>query len=147
MDNTNNEFPLIDVENQNMNTSLEFFEIIKETAGDYYQYIKKYKEITGIYFEKLSKLTYNKKEIKTKSKNIIISPIFSILNKFPQLIDQQVKILKNFLSSFELAIKPLEEVLKNELNLLEGPKKSFDENRKRYSKNKLKHKKLMDILS
>ena len=147
MDNANNEFPLIDIENQNMNTSLEFFEIIKETAGDYCQYFKKYKEITGIYFEKLSKLTYNKKEIKIKNKNIIISPIFSILNKFPQLVDQQVKVLKNFLNSFELSIKPLEEVLKNELNLLEGPKKSFDENRKRYLKNKLKHKKLMDILS
>ena len=145
MDNNNNELPLIEIENQNVNTSLELFEIIKGTAEDYCLYFKKYKEITGMYFDKLSKLTFNKKEI--KNKNINISPILSILNKVPQLIEQQIKGLKNFVNSLQLTIKPLEDVLKNELNSLEEPKKSFDESKKNYLKKKTMNKKLMDTLS
>ena len=87
--NTNNEIQLIDIESQNMSTSLEMFEIVKETAEEYCQYVKKYKEYTSLYYEKISKLFLNKKEI--KNKNIKISPFFEILNKIPHLIGQQVK--------------------------------------------------------
>ena len=53
MNNNQNEFLLFDIENQNMNTSLDLFEIIKETAEEYCTYVKKYKEYTAMYFEKL----------------------------------------------------------------------------------------------
>ena len=146
MNNNQNEFLLFDIENQNMNTSLDLFEIIKETAEEYCTYVKKYKEYTAMYFDKLSKLTYNnKKEI--KNKNINISPFFAILNKVPQLIEQQIESLKKFVNTFDYTIKPLEDVLKNELNNLEEPKKGFEESKKRYQKNITKHKKLMDSLS
>ena len=147
MDDTNNEFSLIEIENQNMNTSLDLFEIIKETAEEYCLYFKKYKEITEIYFDRLSKLTFSKIETKVKNKNINISPFISILNKVPQLIEQQINGLKNFVNSFQLLIKQLEDVLKNELNSLEGPKNCFDESKKNYLKYKTKNKKLMDTLS
>ena len=144
--NNQNEFQLFDIENQNMNTSLDLFEIIKETAEEYCTYVKKYKEYTAMYFEKLSKLTYNnKKEIKNKKINI--SPFFAIINKVPKLIEQQIESLKNFVNTFDYTIKPLEDVLKNELNNLEEPKKDFEENKKKYQKNINKHKKLMDSLS
>ena len=143
--NTNNEFQLLEIESQNMNTSLEMFEIVKEAAEEYCQYVKKYKEYTSLYYEKISKLSLNKKEI--KNKNIKISPIFSILKKIPHLIEQQVKGLKIFIDSFDLSLKQLENVLKNELNSLDEPKKSFEESKKQYKNNKIKNKKLMDSLS
>ena len=146
MDNNNNEFSLIEIENQNMNTSLDLFEIIKETAEEYCLYFKKYKEITEMYFDRLSKLTFNKIETKVKNKNINIAPFISLLNKVPQLIEQQIKGLKNFVNSFQYLIKPLEDVLKNELNSLEGPKKYFDESKRNYLKYGIKNKKLMYTL-
>ena len=143
--NTNNEIQLLDIESQNMNTSLEMFEIVKETAEEYCQYVKKYKEYTSLYYEKISKLSLNKKEI--KNKNIKISPIFEILKKIPHLIEQQVKGLKIFIDSFDLSTKQLENVLKNELNSLDEPKKNFEESKRQYKNNKIKNKKLMDSLS
>ena len=143
--NTNNEIQLLDIESQNMSTSLEMFEIVKETAEEYCQYVKKYKEYTSLYYEKISKLFLNKKEI--KNKNIKISPFFEILNKIPHLIGQQVKGLKIFIDSFDLSLKQLENVLKNELNSLDEPKKSFEESKRQYKINKIKNKKLMDSLS
>ena len=143
--NTNNEIQLIDIESQNMSTSLEMFEIVKESAEEYCQYVKKYKEYTSLYYEKISKLSLNKKEI--KNKNIKISPFFEILNKIPHLIGQQVKGLKIFIDSFDPSLKQLENVLKNELNSLDEPKKSFEESKRKYKINKIKNKKLMDSLS
>ena len=143
--NTNNEIQLLEIESQNMNTSLEMFEIVKDTAEEYCQYVKKYKEYTSLYYEKISKLSLNKKEI--KNKNIKISPFFEILNKIPHLIGQQVKGLKIFIDSFDLSLKQLENVLKNELNSLDEPKKSFEESKKQYKNNTIKNKKLMDSLS
>lgn len=145
MSNSSNDFSLLDIENQNMNTSLELFDIVKETAEDYCQYVKKYKEFTSQYLDKLSKLTFNKKE--TKNKNIALAPIFSMLNKIPNLIKQQVDGLNKFMNSFESTIKHFETLLKTELNYLEEPKKIFEENKKKYQKCKTKNKKLMDSLS
>ena len=51
------------------------------------------------------------------------------------------------MNSFDLAIKPLEDCLKIELNYSENSKKEFEEKKKQYQKNKAKHKKLMDALS
>ena len=120
MNNVANDFSLLDIENQNMNISLELFEIVKETAEEYCQYVKKYKEFTSQYLDKLSKLTFNKKE--TKNKNIKLTSIFSMINKVPNLIKQQVEGLTKFMNSFEITIKQLETVLKTELNNLEEPK-------------------------
>ena len=143
--NINTEFQLLEIENQNLLTSLEMFEIVKETAEEYCQYIKKYKECTSLYYEKISKLSYNKKEV--KNKNIKISPIFSIIDKVPNLITLQVEGLKQFINSFDIVLKQLEDILKNELDSLEEPKKSFEESKKKYKLNKIKNKKLMDNLS
>ena len=142
MNNVANDFSLLDIENQNMNISLELFEIVKETAEEYCQYVKKYKEFTSQYLDKLSKLTFNKKE--TKNKNIKLTSIFSMINKVPNLIKQQVEGLTKFMNSFEITIKQLETVLKTELNNLEEPKKFFEDNKKKYQKSKIKNKKLMD---
>ena len=143
--NTNTEFQLLETENQNLSTSLEMFEIVKEAAEEYCQYVKKYKEYTSLYYEKISKLSYNKKEV--KNKNIKISPIFSIIDKVPNLVTLQVEGLKQFINSFDIVLKQLEDILKNEQNSLEEPKKSFDENKKKYKLNKVKNKKLMENFS
>ena len=150
MDNETNstaELSLLDIENQNVDSSLELFEIIKETAEEYCKYARKYKECTSNYLEKLSniKFTINKKEI--KSKNIKISPIYSIIKKVPKLIEQQNEGLKKFVNSFDCTIKPLEDCLKTELNSSENSKKEFEDKKKQYQKNRAKHKKLMDALS
>ena len=143
--NANTEFQLLETESQNMSTSLEMFEIVKEAAEEYCQYVKKYKEYTYLYYEKISKLTYNKKEVKNKS--IKISPIFSIIDKVPNLVTLQVEGLKRFINSFDIVLKQLEDIFKNEQNSLEEPRKSFDENKKKYKLNKVKNKKLMESFS
>ena len=142
---TNTEFQLLEIENQNLLTSLEMFEIVKETAEEYCQYVKKYKEYTSLYYEKISKLSFSKKEVKNKS--IKISPIYSIIDKVTNLITQQIEGLKQFINSFDIVLKQLEDILKNEQNYLEEPKKSFEESKKKYKLNKGKNKKLMDSLS
>ena len=151
MDDDNNtlkgEFSLLDIENQNVDSSLELFELIKETAEEYCKYARKYKECTSNYLEKLSNIKFNNTKKEIKSKNIKISPIFSIIKKVPKLIEQQKEGLKNFVNSFDLAIKPLEDCLKIELNYSENSKKEFEDKKKQYQKNKAKHKKLMDALS
>ena len=141
------EFSLLDIENQNVDSSLELFELIKETAEEYCKYARKYKECTSNYLEKLSNIKFNNTKKEIKSKNIKISPIFSIIKKVPKLIEQQKEGLKNFVNSFDLAIKPLEDCLKIELNYSENSKKEFEDKKKQYQKNKAKHKKLMDALS
>ena len=148
MNTINKEVSLLEEENQNMNTSLKLFEITKQNAEEYCTYIRKYKECTEAYFEKLSKLTYNiKKDNTIANNNLNISSIFSILNKIPQLVKVQIDGIKKFVESLDLTIKPLESVLKNEINSLEEPKKQFEENKKKYIRNMTKHKKIMDILS
>ena len=151
MDDDNNilksEISLLDIENQNVDSSLELFELIKETAEEYCKYVHKYKECTSNYLEKLSNIKFNTPKKEIKSKNIKISPISSIINKVPKLIEQQNDGLKKFVNSFDLAIKPLEDCLKIELNYSENSKKEFEEKKKQYQKNKAKHKKLMDALS
>ena len=46
-----------------------------------------------------------------KNKNITLAPIFSMLNKIPNLIKQQVDGLNKFMNSFESTIKHFEKVL------------------------------------
>ena len=145
--NSKGVFSLLDIENQNVESSLELFELIKETAEEYCKYVRKYKECTSNYLEKLSNIKFNNNKKEIKNKNIKISPIFSIINKVPKLIEQQNEGLKKFVNSFDLAIKPLEDCLKIELNYSENSKKEFEEKKKQYQKNKAKHKKLMDALS
>ncbi len=130
------EFNLYEIENQNMNTSLELFELVKQNAEEYCNYIKKYKECTSVYFDKLSKLTFNIKKDNILNKNINISSIFSIFNKIPELIKLQINGIKKFNESLDLTMKPLENVLKNEINSLEEPKKLFEENKKKNKKKK-----------
>lgn len=133
---------LLDIEAQNLKTSLEMFDLVKEISEEYSQYIKKYKEYTSQYLEKISKLSL--KEI--KNKNINITPIFSILNKVPQLIELQVEGLKKFIDSFDIVLKQLEEILNKEMNSLEDPKKSFEENKKKYKNNQVNNEKLKSSL-
>jgi hypothetical protein len=147
MTNINNECNLSEIETQNMNTSLELFEILKQNAEEYCSYIKKYKECTAAYYDKLSKLTFNVKKDNTINKNLNISKIFAILNKVPELVKLQQDGIKKIVESLDLTLKPLENVLKNEINSLEEPKKFFEENKKKYSKSMVKNKKLMDSLS
>ena len=90
MNNINSELNLIETETQNINTSLELFEILKQSVDEYCSYVKKYKECTESYFDKLSKLTYNnKKDIPNLNKNLNITTILSILSKVPDLVKQQ----------------------------------------------------------
>ena len=147
MINISNELNLSEIETQNMNTSLELFEILKQNAEEYCSYIKKYKECTASYYDKLSKLTFNIKKDNPISKNLNISKIFAILNKVPELVKQQQDGIKKIVESLDLTLKPLENVLKNEINSLEEPKKFFEENKKKYSKSMVKNKKLMDSLA
>ena len=139
---------LLDIETQNMNVSLELFDIVKQNAEEYFSYINKYKECTTSYFDKLSKLTYNiKNENIILNKNLNISSFFSNLNTIPELVKIQVDDLKKFIDSLDLTIKHLESVLKNEINSVEKPRTNFEEYKKQYQKNLGKHKKLMDNLS
>ena len=130
MINISNELNLSEIETQNMNTSLELFEILKHNAEEYCSYIKKYKECTAAYYDKLSKLTFNIKKDNPISKNLNITKIFAILNKVPELVKQQQDGIKKIVESLDLTLKPLENVLKNEINSLEEPKKLFEENKK-----------------
>ena len=146
MNSTNSfdDFNLFETENQNINTSLELFELIKQNAEEYCNYIRKYKECTSVYLDKLSKLTLNIKKDNILNKDLNVSSIFSILSKIPELIKMQIKGIKKFTESLDLTIKPLENALKNEINSLEEPKKLFEENKRNYQRNFLKHQKLMD---
>lgn len=128
------EFSLLDIENQNVDSSLELFELIKETAEEYCKYARKYKECTSNYLEKLSNIKFNNTKKEIKNKNIKISPIFSIIQKVPKLIEQQNEGLKKFVNSFDLAIKPLEDCLKIELNYSENSKKEFEEKKSNIKK-------------
>ena len=131
-----------------MNASLELFDIVKQNAEEYFAYINKYKECTTLYFDKLSKLTYNiKNENIILNKNLNISSFFLNLSIIPALVKIQVDDLKKFIDSLDLTIKHLESVLKNEINSVEKPRTNFEEYKKQYQKNLGKHKKLMDNLS
>jgi len=148
MNNINSEINLVETETQNMNTSLELFEILKQSVDEYCSYVKKYKECTEAYFDKLSKITFNtKKDIPNINKNLNLTTILSILTKVPDLIKQQQDGIKKFVESLDLSIKPLEMVLKSEINSLDESKKVFEENKKKYQKNNAKYKKLLDNLS
>jgi len=148
MNNLHSELNLVETETQNMNTSLELFEILKQSVDEYCSYIKKYKECTEAYFDKLSKLTFNiKKDIPNLNKNLNLTTILSILTKVPDLIKQQQDGIKKFVESLDLSIKPLEMVLKSEINSLDESKKVFEENKKKYQKNNSKYKKILDNLS
>lgn len=148
MNNINSELNLVETETQNINKSLELFEILKQSIEEYCSYAKKYKECTEAYFDKLSKLTYNiKKDTPNLNKNLNISSILSILNKVPDLVKQQQEGIKKFVESLDLSLKPLEMVLKNEINSLDESKKVFEESKKKYQKNIMKYKKLLDNLS
>ena len=148
MNNLHSELNLVETETQNMNTSLELFEILKQSVDEYCSYVKKYKECTEAYFDKLSKLTFNiKKDIPNLNKNLNLTTILSILTKVPDLIKQQQDGIKKFVESLDLSIKPLEMVLKSEINSLDESKKVFEENKKKYQKNNAKYKKLLDNLS
>ena len=148
MNNINSELNLIETETQNINTSLELFEILKQSVDEYCSYVKKYKECTESYFDKLSKLTYNnKKDIPNLNKNLNITTILSILSKVPDLVKQQQEGIKKFVESLDLSIKPLEMVIKSEINSLDESKKVFEESKKKYQKNIAKYKKLLDNLS
>ena len=148
MNTYNNEINLLEEENQNMSISLELFEIVKQNAEEYCNYIRKYKECTSAYFEKLSKISFNiKKDNNILNKYLNISSIFSILNKIPDLVNLQIDGIKKFVDSLDLTITPLENVLKNEMNSLEEPKRLFEENKKKYQKNMSKYKKLMETFS
>ena len=146
--NINSELNLEETETQNINISLELFEILKQSVDEYCSYVKKYKECTEAYFDKLSKLTYNiKKDIPNLNKNLNLKTIFSILSKVPDLIKQQQDGIKKFIESLDLSIKPLEMVLKSEISSLDESKKVFEESKKNYQKNNMKYKKLLDSLS
>ena len=148
MNNINSELNLVETETQNINTSLELFEILKQNVDEYCSYVKKYKECTEAYFDKLSKLTYNiKKDTPNLNKNLNISSILSMLNKVPDLVKQQQEGIKKFVESLDLSLKPLEMVLKSEINSLDESKKVFEESKKKYQKNIMKYKKLLDNLS
>ena len=148
MNNINSELNLVETETQNINTSLELFEILKQSIDEYCSYVKKYKECTEAYFDKLSKLTYNiKKDTPNLNKNLNISSILSMLNKVPDLVKQQQEGIKKFVESLDLSLKPLEMVLKSEINSLDESKKVFEESKKKYQKNIMKYKKLLDNLS
>jgi hypothetical protein len=148
MNITNNEINLLDIENQNISTSLELFDVLKQNVEEYCSFMRKYRECTSSYYDKLSKLTYNiKRENLVYFKNSNLSSIFCVLNKIPELIKLQLNGFKKFLSSYELTFKPLENVLKNEMNLLEDSKKMFEENKKKYVKNTMNNKRLMESLS
>ena len=145
MNNFNTELNLVEAETQNMTTSLELFELLKQSVEEYCSYIKKYKECTEAYFDKLSKLSFNTKKDIPNLRNL--TKILSILNKVPDLIKQQQDGIKKFVESLDLSIKPLEMVLKSEINSLDESKKIFEESKKKYQKNVMKYKKLLDNLS
>ena len=146
--NINSELNLVETETQNINISLELFEILKQSVDEYCSYVKKYKECTEAYFDKLSKLTYNiKKDIPNLNKNLNLKTILSLLSKVPDLIKQQQDGIKKFVESLDLSIKPLEMVLKSEISSLDESKKVFEESKKNYQKNNMKYKKLLDSLS
>ena len=44
------------------------FDIVKEISQEYIQYLKKYKEYTSDYLEKISKLNFNQKKKNLKIK-------------------------------------------------------------------------------
>ena len=119
-------FNLLDTETQNMNASLELFDIVKQNAEEYFAYINKYKECTTLYFDKLSKLTYNiKNENIILNKNLNISSFFLNLSIIPALVKIQVDDLKKFIDSLDLTIKHLESVIKNEINSIDKPRIIF----------------------
>lgn len=146
MNSSNDENNLLEIETQNMLTSLELFEIVKQNAEEYCNFVRKYKECTSVYFDKISKITYSIKKDNMLNKNLNISPIFNILNKIPELIKLKIQGLKTFVESLDLTIAPLENVLKQEINSLEEPKRLFEEYKRKYLKNLGRHKKLMDTI-
>ena len=136
---------IFDIENQNYLKSLDMFDIVKEISQEYIQYLKKYKDYTSEYLEKISKLNFNQKKKELKNKNI--SPFLSIINKVPHLIEQQVKGLKEFITSFEQFPKIIGDLLENQNKCLENLKKSFEEESKEYNENKSLNEKLKSSFS
>ena len=148
MTSPNTDINLFEVENKNISTSLELFEIVRQSAEEYCSFINKYKECTSTYYDKISKITFNiKKDSITTDKNLNISSILPLLNKIPELIKIHINGIKKFIDSLDLSIKPLENVLKQNIDTLDEVKKQFEENKKKYTKNINKHKNLMDIFS
>ena len=141
-------YGIYEIEKKNLDSTSEFFNIIKKISEEYCSNIRKYKEYTFNYYEKLSKLNFyfSPESFDNNNELMDLSYIFEIVNKVPLVIQNQIKNLKNFIDSLESTINPLEEVIKNEIFLFEERKKDFTEIYKKFLFNKKNNKDLMTKL-
>ena len=86
---------------ENMNTTINYFDFIKEIFDDYIKYISNYKNISNEYIKKITQLQekygsrLTGKEIdNTKYKNIKTNHIYSITSAIPKIIGKHLENLK-----------------------------------------------------
>ena len=89
---------------ENMNTTINYFNFIKEIFDDNIKYISNYKDISNEYIKKMAQLQekYGSrligKEIdNTKYKNIKTNHIYYITSAIPKIIGKQLENLKLFM--------------------------------------------------
>lgn len=139
---------IVDILSRNFDNSLILLDFLKQNSVDYYTYIKKYKDITTTYLDKISKLSLNNTKLDTtQANNLNLVPIKHVLQKVPLLLKSQVDKLKKFLEQIDSIIKSMESASKIDANEINNLKKNFEESKKKCSKNAQKYKKLMELYS
>ena len=104
---------------ENMNTTINYFDFIKEIFDDYIKYISNYKNISNEYIKKITQLQekygsrLTGKEIdNTKYKNIKTNHIYSITSAIPKIIGKHLESLKLFIIRIDSQIENYNSIIK-----------------------------------
>ena len=104
---------------ENMNTSINYFDFIKEVFENYIKYISNYRNITNEYLKKLCQfqdkygpmLIGRDKDI-SKYKNINTSHIYSLISPIQKIMTKQIENLKFLMSGIDSQIEKYYSIIK-----------------------------------
>ena len=122
---------------ENMNTSINYFDFIKEVFENYIKYISNYRNITNEYLTKLCQfqdkyghmLIGRDKDI-SKYKNINTSHIYSITSPIPKIMAKQIENLNLLMSGIDSQIEKYYSIIKEKDILSTKFQLMFEESKK-----------------
>ena len=137
---------LIEAETENFSNTLAFFNIIKQISEEYCDKILKFKECIFAFYDKLSKIDFSfvlSPETLNIFNNKKLSSIYEIINKLPNLVNEQVNGLNRILANLETTANNFQNVVKKQTILINDAKKKFTQILENYESNEQKNFELM----
>ena len=141
---------LLEAETENFSNTIAFCNIIKQISEEYCEKISKFKECILNFYEKLSKIDFSlilSRESLNFVNNQKLSSIYEIINKMPNIINEQVNGLNKILINLETSINSFEDLIKKQTILINDAKKQYNEIKQFYETNEQKNIELMASIS